>query len=91
MHDRPYTTDTSPEAHSLQRDLLRQMTPVQRIRQTMVMSDHVRRMAFEAIQRRHPEFDENQRRLRFIELVYGKSLADSLRRWQEEQTLGFDE
>lgn len=42
-------------------------------------------MAFDAIRRRHPEYTEDEVRLRFIELTYGKALADDVRRWQVEQ------
>lgn len=47
------------------------------------MSNQVKQMAFAAIRRRHPEFDEDEVRLKFIELTYGKTLADNVREWQE--------
>ncbi len=42
-------------------------------------------MAFDAIRRRHPEFNEEEVRMAFIELTYGKSLADDVRRWKQER------
>jgi hypothetical protein len=36
-------------------------------------------MAFDAIRRRHPEYSEDEVQLRFIELTYGKALADEVR------------
>jgi len=40
-------------------------------------------MAFDAIRRRHPESSEDDVRLKFIELTYGKHLADEVRGWQQ--------
>jgi hypothetical protein len=42
-------------------------------------------MAFDAIRRRHPEYSEDDVRLKFIGLTYGKELADEVRDWQMEQ------
>lgn len=85
MPAEPYTTDTSREAYEVQLKLLREMSPAQRIRQTLAMSGQVKRMAFDAIRRRHPDYDDEQLRMRFIELTYGKVLADAVRQWQSEQ------
>jgi len=41
-------------------------------------------MAFDAIRRRHPKDSEEEVRLKFIELTYGKPLADEVRQWQRE-------
>lgn len=80
-----YTTDTSPEALAVQLDCLRQMTPHERLERACALSGQVRQMAFAAIRRRHPEFDESEVRLKYIELTYGKSLADDVRAWQESR------
>lgn len=76
-------SDTSDEALAVQLDCLRRMTPQQRIRQMCAWSGKIRRMTFAAIKRRHPEFSENEVRLKFIELTYGESLADEIREWQK--------
>lgn len=78
-------SDTSNEALAVQLECLRQMTPHERLRRTCAWSGQVRRMALDAIRRRHPEFSEGDVRLRFIELTYGKPLADEVRNWQVEQ------
>ena len=88
MRPTPYTTDTSPEAYAVQLELLRRMSPIQRLRKTFALSRQLKRMSMDAIRRRHPEFDEDAVRLKFIELTYGKALADDVRRWQEERTIG---
>jgi hypothetical protein len=43
-------------------------------------------MAFDAIRRRHPELSRDEVQLRFLELTYGKSLADDVRRWKSERS-----
>jgi hypothetical protein len=78
-------SDTSVEALAVQLERLRQMTPQERLRRTCAWSGQVRRMAFDAIRRRHPEYSEDDVRLRFIELTYGKALADEVRDRQVEQ------
>jgi hypothetical protein len=82
-----YTTDTSPEAEAIQLDLLRQMTPEQRILKMCSLSQSVKKMAFDAIRRQHPEYSAEDVRLAFIELNFGKSLADDVRRWTQEASL----
>ncbi|MFV1968008.1 MAG: hypothetical protein ACC628_21495 [Pirellulaceae bacterium] len=88
MGQTPCTADTSPEAYAVQLELLRRMSPIQRLRKTFALSRQLKRMAMDAIRRRHPEFDEDAVRLKFIELTYGEALADDVRRWQEERTIG---
>lgn len=78
-------SDTSDEALAVQLECLRQMSPRERLRRACAWSGQVRRMAFDAIRRRHPEYSEDEVRLHFIELTYGKELADEVRNWQREQ------
>ena len=85
MEKLAYTVDTSKEALEVQLACLHRMSPRDRIRQTLAMSQRVRNMALDAIRRRHPDLDEAEVGLLFIELTYGKSLADDIRRWQSER------
>ena len=78
-------SDTSDEALAVQLECLRQMSPHERLRRACAWSGQVRRMAFEAIRRRHPEYSEDQVRLSFIELTFGKALAEEVRIWQQAQ------
>ena len=80
-----YTVDTSQEALEVQLACLRQMSPGERIRQTLAMSRQLRNMAMEAIRRRHPDWPDAEVGLMFIELNYGKSLADDIRRRRAER------
>ena len=86
--NRLYTTDTSSEAYAVQLELMRQMSPIQRLKKAFSLSRQVKQVTMDAIRRRHPEFDEEAVRLKFIELTYGKTLADEVRQWQKEQMLG---
>lgn len=74
-----YTTDTSEEAERIQLDLLRALSPQERIQKMCILSTSLRRMAFDAIRRFHPTLDDNEVRLKFIELTYGVELANSVR------------
>jgi hypothetical protein len=79
-------SDTSDEALAVQFECLRQMSPHERLRRACAWSGQVRRMAFDAIRRRHPEYSEDDVRLRFTELNYGKALADEVRSRHVEST-----
>ena len=88
MKESSHPTDTSRDAYELQLELLRRMPPIERLRKAFALSRQVKRMSFDAIRRRHPEFDEKAVRLKFIELTYGAALADGVKRWQEERGIG---
>ena len=77
-------SDTSDEALAVQLECLRKMTPQERLRRSCAWSGQLRRMAFAAIRRRHPDYSEDNVRLKFIELTYGQTLADEVRNWQME-------
>lgn len=87
MQMQPYTTDTSDEASAFQLEGLRRMSPTERVNKMCKLSANLRRMAMDAIRRRHPEFDQLEVRLKFIELTYGKELADSVRSQLREREL----
>lgn len=78
-----YTSDTSREAREVQLELLRRMAPEERFRKACAMSRRCRKMAMEAIRRRYPRISGEEMRLRFIELVYGRELADAVRRHEK--------
>jgi len=85
MSQRTYTSDTSPEAYAVQLECLRQMTPQQRLSKAFGLSRQVKRMAFDAIRRRHPEYSDEEVQHRFIEMTYGVKLAEEVRRWKSER------
>lgn len=75
-------SDTSDEALAVQLECLRRMTPHERLRRACAWSGQIRRMAFDAIRRRHPEYSDDEVRMKFIELTYGQTLADEIRAWK---------
>ena len=79
MSETPYTTDTSPDAAAYQFELLRAMTPTERVNKALALSSEVARQCKAAIRRHHPELDEYEVSLKFIELNYGKELSDAVR------------
>jgi hypothetical protein len=58
MDTTTYTTDTSAEALEMQLEIFRRMTPQERIAKASSWSSQIKRMGFEAIRWRHPEFAE---------------------------------
>jgi hypothetical protein len=78
-------SDTSPEALAAHIECLRRLTPQQRFRKACELTAQVRRMAFAAIRRRHGELAEDDLQNRFIELVYGKQLAEQVAKWKTGQ------
>ncbi len=81
----PYTTDTSVEAEAIQLELSRRMSTSDRIAKMCNLSATLRRMAFDAIRRIHPESNEAEVRLTFIESTYGKELAGEVRKHLEQR------
>lgn len=80
------TDDTAAEAAAVQRACLRRMSPLERLHAGCRMSQRGRRLAMEAIRRRHPDADELEIRVRAIELAYGAGLAADVRRWLRTRT-----
>ncbi len=72
--------DTDPEAEKVQIDLLRKAGGQRRVRMALSLSRQVIALARRAIQRAHPDASEEEVGLRFVELHYGRELAQGLRR-----------
>jgi hypothetical protein len=87
MSNYPYTTDTSEDALAVQLDGFRRMSPGERIDKMCRLSADLRKMAMDAIRRRHPTFNDGEVRLKFIELTYGKELSEAVRLYLGEREL----
>ena len=81
-HSNSYTSDTSAEAYQVQLDCLRRLSPQERVNKAFRLSSQLRDMAFDAIRRIHPEYDEDQVQLEFIRVTYGKELARDFANWR---------
>jgi hypothetical protein len=75
-------SDTDREAEEFQVNLLRVKTPAERLAITLRLSREIADACKAAIQRAHPEFSAVQLGEKFVELQYGKALAEELRRYR---------
>jgi hypothetical protein len=72
-------TDTHPEAEKVLNDLLRQASDAKRISIVRSLTNLALRMSRQAVAEAHPELSPWEAKLLWIELHYGKPLADELR------------
>ena len=86
MH--PYTTDTSPDAEEVQLDLIRRMPPQERALNTLRMTTRLIRECKAAIKRNNPALTQREIGIAFIELNYGKELAEAVDHYQLDRANG---
>lgn len=72
-------SDTHPDAERVQIELLGRKTPAERLAMARRLSELVVRMSREAIARRHPDWTPRQVNLAWMEISYGRELADEVR------------
>lgn len=72
-------SDTDAKARAAQISVLRRLGPSERVRLAAEMSEDVRRIAFEAEQRRHPELTPAEARQAVLERIWGEALAAAVR------------
>lgn len=75
----PRSRDTDPQAEQVQLRLLRSASNARRASLALSMSGWAIEMSKRAIRRAHPEATEQDVNLRFVELHYGKDLAERVR------------
>lgn len=73
--------DTNPETELMLIELIRNKPAHVRLGEAIAASNRVAMQCKNAIRRRHPEFSDNEVKLRFIELNYGNKMANELRAW----------
>ena len=71
--------DTSPEIERVQIELLRKAGKTRRLQLGIKLSSEALETAQRAIKRAHPELSELEAKLLFVEVTYGKDLADRVR------------
>lgn len=64
-------SDTSPEAAAIHREILRRMTPEQRIKVALDMSESMRNVARAGLRHRHPDLSEEELSRELMRLMYG--------------------
>jgi hypothetical protein len=78
-------SDTHPEAEKLQIELLRRLTPAQRFAKACALTQWTRDLSRRAIGRAFPNLSPEQQKLKFIEVHYGKELAEQVRQYLSER------
>ena len=71
--------DTRSEADSVLIELVRNQDPSTRLAGAIAASNRVAQQCKDAIRRANPGISDQEVNLRFIELNYGRELADSVR------------
>lgn len=66
--------DTSNEADRVQFECYRRMTPEERLRIGLQLSETVRKSLLEGVRKRHPEYTQEQLRLAVIKLILPEDL-----------------
>lgn len=79
MHPRPQSRDTDPKVEQVQVALLRQASVARRFALVRSLSQSTVQLARRAIRRARPGADEQEVSLLFVEVHYGKQLADRVR------------
>jgi hypothetical protein len=74
------SADTDADAEAVQLELLRRAGTARRAAMALALSAQVIGMARRALRRAHPELSETEAALRFVELHYGRELAEGVRR-----------
>lgn len=64
-------SDTSPEAAAVQEEIFRRMSPSQRFRMAIEMSESMRNLALEGLRSRRPELNEQELSRELMRLMYG--------------------
>jgi hypothetical protein len=81
-------SDTTLEADQIQMRLLREKSPAERLAMAVRLSSEVIRASRRAISRARPELTEREVGHLFVELHYGRELADAVRLYEEKREHG---
>ena len=76
---RPLSLDTRPEVEAVHLDLLRKAGAGRRAEMVRSLSATMVRLSRVAVARAHPELGPDDARLRWVEIHYGRALADGVR------------
>lgn len=76
--------DTNPKTEAVLISLLQKATPAQKMSQVRSLTQTVIHLSKRAIARANKDIDAQEVDLRFVELHYGKELADRVRAYLEK-------
>ena len=68
--DKAMLSDTSPEAAAIQDEIFRRMTPEQRVRLALEMSESMRNVALAGLRSRRPELNEAELSRELLRVMY---------------------
>ena len=85
MPSQSKTQDTCPEAEMVLVELIRKQPAAVRLRNACSATQLVVAQCKNALRRRHPDLSDEEVNLRFIEINYGKELADKVRIWAQKR------
>jgi len=72
-------SDTDPDVTRLQAELLRQATPARRLEMALSLSAALIDIAYAGIRRRQAGISDADAGLQFVEIQYGRELAQAVR------------
>jgi hypothetical protein len=72
-------SDTHPDAEKVQIELLRGMTPAERLGMALRLTAALVNMSRQTIASLNPDLDPQELNIKCVELFYGKDLAERLR------------
>ena len=84
---KPLSPDTTPEAQRKQYELMRQLSPEQKLSMAFALTDAVRNLVLADLKHRFPDADENEIKRRFIARVLPRE--DVIRAYGFDPTEGF--
>jgi hypothetical protein len=84
-------SDTHPDAEKAHIEMMRQSSMADRVAVTRSMTNLAIRMSRQAIAEAHPEFSPREVALFWVELHYGKKLANELREYVKCNPIRFPE
>ncbi len=76
----PQSEDTHPEIERIQIDLFRQASIAKKVALVDAWSQSIRNAARLNIQKEHPNANEEEVKLMLVERMYGKDLAEKIRK-----------
>ena len=78
-------SDTDPDVRRIQAELMRQTTPARRLEMALSLSAAVIDIAYAGIRRRLAGISEVDAGLQFVEIHYGRELAQAVRARMSER------
>ncbi|MEM7798857.1 MAG: hypothetical protein AAF633_06700 [Chloroflexota bacterium] len=77
--------DTSPEVEKIQIDLLRQAGQARRTHLMLSLSQSMFSLSWHNLQQTNPHLSKHDQKIKFVELLYGISLANAFEKFLAEE------